>query len=272
MAQSRRAAWLAALLLLAGLAGRGAVAETVSLPGPEGVVLQAQLFRPDTPKPDAAAIVALHGCGGPYPTRDAQWRNRLLADGHVMLFPDSFGSRGLRSQCRETQRTVLPNGLRRLDAIAAAEWLAAQPGVPRGIVLLGWSDGGSTTVAVSRAAPDLPPGLFRGFVAFYPSCRVMLRRDYRPAAPILMLHGEMDDWTPFAPCHDAVTHVASPLVVQQAYPGAYHDFDAPSPLRVMSNIPSSQNADKTVHAGEDPAARDDALVRVPAYIASLPAR
>jgi len=272
MARGRHRAWLTALLLSASLPGSGAVAETVSVPGPLGVVLQAQLFRPDKPVPNAAAIVALHGCGGPYPRRDAQWRGRLLADGHIVLFPDSFGSRGLGSQCRETHRTVSANGLRRLDAIAAAQWLAAQPGVPSGIVLMGWSNGGSTTVAVSRVASDLPPNLFRGFVAFYPSCRIMLRPDYRPARPLLILQGENDDWTPFAPCHQAVAQVDSPLVTQQGYPGAYHDFDAPAPLRILHNIAFSHNADKTVHAGESPAARADALSRVPAFIASLPAR
>lgn len=258
--------WLLTLVLLMGSFAR---AESVRLPGPEGVTLRAELFRPSGPVM-APAVVALHGCGGPFPARDSQWRDRLLADGHVVLFPDSFGSRGLGSQCRETHRTATANGLRRRDAIAAAQWLTAQPGVPPGIVLMGWSDGASTTLATSRVAADLPAGLFRGFVAFYPGCRGLIRPDYRPAAPLLMLHGEIDDWTPFRPCHDAVVALATPMVQQHSYPGAYHDFDAPTPVKVMFNIPSSQNADKTIHAGMNPEARADALVRVPAFIAGLP--
>jgi poly(3-hydroxybutyrate) depolymerase len=71
------------------------------------VVLEATLFRPEIAVAGDAAVVALHGCGGPYPARDTQWRDRLLgrdrllADCHILLFPDSFGSRGLRSQCRK---------------------------------------------------------------------------------------------------------------------------------------------------------------------------
>ena len=55
-----------------------------------------------------------------------------------------------------------------------------------------------------------------------------------------------------------------------AFPGAYHDFDAPGGIRVMHNVPNSQNADRSVHAGTDPAARAAALLAVPAFLASLP--
>lgn len=256
--------WLLLLLALS----LPAQAEPVTLPGPEGIPLKAQLYRPaGTPIPPA--IVALHGCGGPFRARDTQWRDLLLSQGHIVLFPDSFGSRGLKSQCRETHRAVTSFGLRRQDAIAAAAWLTAQPGVAPGILLLGWSDGGSTTLATARRAPDLPPGLFRGFVAFYPGCFVMKRPDYAPAAPMLILQGEADDWTPYAPCRDAVARIASPLITHHPYPGAYHDFDAPVPLKPMYNIPSSQNADHSIHAGENPEARADALQRVPAFINAL---
>jgi dienelactone hydrolase len=262
----RRAARILALVMLTIGPAR---AEFVTLPGPEGVTLKARFFRPAGPVV-APAVVALHGCGGPFPARDDQWRDRLLADGHIVLFPDSFGSRGLGSQCRETHRIATANGLRRKDAIAAAQWLTAQPGVPPGIVLMGWSDGASTTLATSRVAADLPPNLIRGFVAFYPGCRGLMRPGYRPAAPVLILQGEIDDWTPFAPCRDAVAHLATPMVQQHGYPNAYHDFDAPVPVKVTFNIPSSQNADKSVHAGMNPEARADALARVPAFIATLP--
>lgn len=256
--------WVLAVWLLASPAW----AEHVQIPGPEGITLQAELFRP-AGAPVAPAVVALHGCGGAFPARDRQWREKLLAEGHIVLFPDSFGSRALGSQCRETHRVATSFGLRRLDAIAAGKWLAAQPGVAPGLLLLGWSDGGSTTVAAARVAPDLPAGLFRGFVAFYPGCYVMKRPDYRPAAPLLILQGEADDWTPAAPCRDAVARLGSPLITWHGYPGAYHDFDAPVPVKVMRNIPSSQNFDHTIHQGENPDARADALARVSAFIGGL---
>ena len=62
-------------------------------------------------------------------------------------------------------------GVRRLDAIDAAQWLRGQPQTPSGAIdLIGWSNGGSTVFETARAADGLPHGLFERFVAFYPGC------------------------------------------------------------------------------------------------------
>lgn len=243
-----------------------ALAESVTLPGPRGVVLKAALLLPPG-RPVAPAIVALHGCGGPYPARDLAWAKRLAAAGHIVLLPDSFGSRGLGSQCRVRHRVATSGGLRRLDALAAARWLAARPGTPSGgIALLGWSDGGSTVLAAMRQAPDLPAGLLRDAVAFYPGCRgASLNPHWRPAVPLLILHGAADDWTPIAPCRVLAAHFPHEVTLH-AYAGAYHDFDAPAPVHVLRNIPTSQNADHSVHLGNNAAARSDAVTRVPAFL------
>ena len=241
------------------------------IPGSEGAELRAELLLPDGP-PVAPAIVALHGCGGPYPQRDGQWGEFLRGRGHIVLFPDSFASRGLGSQCRETQRMVTASGLRRRDALAAARWLAARPGTPAGgVVLMGWSDGGSTVRAAGRAG-SVEPGLLRGLVAFSPGCRLSARlAGWTPAAPMLLLHGEADDWTPIAPCR-ALAEQVGPAITLVGYPGAWHNFDVDIPVRVMRNIPSSQRGDGTVHVGGDPAARADAMARVTGFLAALPAR
>jgi dienelactone hydrolase len=254
---------LAGLLMLLGGA---ALAAPVTLPGPGGIVLKADLALP-AGTPVAPAIVALHGCGGPYPARDDAWVRTLVAAGHIVLRPDSFGSRGLGSQCRVQHRIATSGGLRRQDAIAAMRWLAAQPGTPSGgISLLGWSDGGSTVVATGRVAPDLPPGLLRSVVAFYPGCRAASASvRWQPAAPFLILHGAADDWTPVAPCL-ALAAKHPGMVMIHTYPGAYHDFDSPVVLHMMRNIPASQNPDHVVHLGNNPAARADAFQRVVVFL------
>jgi dienelactone hydrolase len=260
------------LMMLALLLARPALAEEVQIPGPDGVTLRAVLVMPRGPVV-APAIVVLHGCGGPYPRRDRQWTHLLSQAGHIMLFPNSFGSRGLGSQCRvrNRDRTVTAGGLRRADALASAAWLAARPGTPPGgVVLLGWSDGGSTVVAAGRAAPDVPPGLLRGLVAFYPGCRgAAAKPGWKPVAPLLILMGESDDWTPAAPCHVLAGRTGS-AVTLVTYPGAYHDFDAPVPVRERAGIPNSQRGDGGVHVGGDPDARADAMRRVPGFIGQLP--
>ena len=264
------------LLLVACLVTSAAAAETVAIPaGP--TTLHAEFAMPSGPV-RAPAVVLLHGCGGPFPARDHQWRDHLLASGHPVLLPDSFGSRGLGSQCRNPSRTVTPGAARREDAIAAAKWLQAQPGIPPGgVAVLGWSNGGSTVLATARAGrSDLPPGLIRGFVAFYPGCSSFAdragadARHWTPAAPLLLLMGESDDWTLAAPCHALAE--ANPGRVQSVfYPGAYHDFDTPGrPVRLRQGLAFSANGNGTAHVGTDPAARADALRRVPAFLDALP--
>ena len=256
------------LMILVLLTAGAARAEPVSFPGPEGITLQGEMFRPEG-EPRGPAVVALHGCGGPFPSRDAMWREILTDAGHVVLFPNSFASRGLGSQCRETKRVATASGLRRQDAIAAARYLAeTEPTAQGGVVLLGWSDGGSTVLATASAGrAGLPSGLIRRFIAFYPGCRgFAASATWATAAPLTILQGEADDWTPFAPCRALADK--APNVTIASFPGAYHDFDAPVPIRVMRNIPTSQNADHTVHAGGDDAARAEAIRRVLALLAA----
>ncbi len=259
------------LVLILLLIATSAHGETVTLPGPDGTVLRAELLLPEGGAAVAPAIVALHGCGGPYVQRDKQWGEVLRGRGHIVLFPDSFGSRGLGSQCREAARAVTAGGLRRRDALAAARWLAAQPGTPPGgVVLMGWSDGGSTVLAAAHDPEARDGALIRGLVAFYPGCRRAIPGGWRPVAPLLVLHGEADDWTPIGPCR-AAAEASGAVVTFVAYPDAFHNFDVDIPVRQLRNIPSSQRGDGLVHVGGDPAARADALARVPAFLAALPA-
>ncbi len=251
--------FIAALIQITLLA-LSARAEPVRVPGPDGVMLAAALFRPAGPV--RGAVVALHGCGGPFAARDAQWTAALLEAGQVVLFPDSFVSRGLGSQCRvkESERVATSYGLRRRDAIAAGEWLMRKEGMP--VVLLGWSDGGSTVLAGARAGRGLPAGVFRRFIAFYPGCRgAAAAAGWAAEGSVDILMGAADDWTPVAPCRALAGRAAG--VGLHEFEGAYHDFDAPGPVRVLRNIPSSQNADFAVHAGGDPAARAAAMMLVP---------
>jgi dienelactone hydrolase len=78
------------LALLAFLQASGLHVEQVSVPGPAGIQLNAALVLP-TGVPKAPSIVALHGCGGPFPARDGEWVKLLAGAGHIVLLPDSFG-------------------------------------------------------------------------------------------------------------------------------------------------------------------------------------
>ena len=259
------------LALLAFLHQAGVPAERVRIPEPGGVTLDAVLVSPVSGAAGAArgpAVVALHGCGGPFPHRDGSWAVALARQGHTVLLPDSFGSRGLGSQCREKFRKVSASGTRRRDAIAAAEWLGRQRGTtPGGIVLMGWSNGGNTVLWTADASRRPPTGLFHRFVAFYPGCATAARDPvWAPTAPMMILVGANDDWTPAAPCRTLAARFPGAINLT-VYPDAWHDFDAEdTPVRTRTGLATPPRGTGIAHTGTNQTAREDALRRVPAFI------
>jgi len=252
-----------ACLLMGGSAA--AATSTVTIPaGP--VALKAQYTTPPY-APKLPGVVGLHGCGGPWAERDGQWQEILARDGHPSLFPDSFGSRGVGSQCKVTDRTVRPGRERLADTVAAAEWLAAQPQTPPGgVAVMGWSNGGSTVLAAA-AEGVMRPGLVRGFVALYPGCRAFAeRKNWAPSAPILILMGESDDWTPAAPCHELAARFPDRITLV-TYPDTFHDFDVPGhPVRARSGLAYTAGQSGVAHTGTNEASRADAIARVLAFL------
>jgi dienelactone hydrolase len=254
---------------------------------PEGdLTLHATLYRP-LYRPDGAgpfpAVVALHDCEGlaQRPAGDApgeaqvyaEWAKLLVGSGFVVLFPDSFGSRGIGPQCREQNRKVRASRERVNDANAARAWLQTQ-GFVRGdhISLLGWSNGGVAALWAIRptAAPRDSSKDFRSAVALYPSCRRLRETAWSGRVPTLILIGSADDWTPAAACQQMVSGARgrSARVQIVVYPGAHHEFDwANSPIRLHTGLVNTVDPSGKAHGGTNPTARNDALKRVPEWLA-----
>lgn len=259
---------LAAALTLAPYAARG---EVVSIRAEDGAALRAMVVEPAAGVARRPAVVALHGCTGlaapdrplRLPARETDWAARLSALGHRVVFPDSFGSRGLGPACGRAEHPVRPGGLRAGDARAALAWAAAQPDEPPGGgILMGWSHGGSTVLATLGA--PLPPRLLRAAIAFYPGCGALLAGAPGWAAPVplLMLLGEADDWTPAHRC-EALAARAPERIELRVFPGAHHNFDHPGiPIRSRL-LPNG----RTVTTGTDAAAREGAIAAVLAFLA-----
>ena len=252
-----------------------AAQSTVEIPG--NPALKAVLYRPPGAGP-FAAVVALHGCsglgsrGGPVGIRYRDWAERLTAAGFVVLFPDSFGSRGLGPQCAVKTRKVRASRERVDDARAARRWLQDQAFVKADRVsLMGWSNGAVSTLWTVRpqaAAPDGKPD-FRSAVALYPGCRQLGERAWSARLPTLILIGAADDWTPADACQRMVAEARqrSALVSLVSFPGAYHGFDHPDmKLRVRTGMAFSADGSGRVHLGTDPAARAEAIRRVPEWL------
>ncbi len=247
--------------------------------GSEEVRLTAIVYRPSGPGPHPA-VIALHGCGGLFNSagnpsaRHADWGERLAAKGFLVVMPDSFKSRGLGSQCGVLNRSVRPGRERVADVVATKAWLQARPDVKAAAIsLLGWSNGASTVLAAvrkDRRPADLAPDLARA-VAFYPGCRIQAESpNFQTRMPLLILIGEADDWTPAAPCKQLAQAAAArgEAVDIKLYQGAYHDFDHPGrPVAQRGDLAYTATGSGKATVGTNLAAREDAIERVPAFLA-----
>jgi dienelactone hydrolase len=256
-------------------------------------------------KPDGAgpfpAVVIMHDCSGLGPRSSGapdRWGRELLGQGYLVLIPDSFTTRGhADGVCTDPSpsRTKVSPPRRVPDAYAALAYLRSLPYVDGARVgLMGGSHGGSTTLA-SMAAPESDNEPFAtdkrdGFaaaVALYPGCAGRLGSwravrqaasattinyfgVYQPVAPLLILVGEADDWTPAEPCRkltEAAQKAGYPVTIK-IYPGAHHAFDGSSPVRYLPtrvnvNSPSGRGAT----TGGDPKAWADSIREVTAFFA-----
>jgi dienelactone hydrolase len=248
--------------------------------GRPATTLEGYLFRP-AGEGRHPALVFLHGCDGLFNRttgllgrRERDWATELATRGYVVLTVDSFGPRNHGEMCsrRGFDRELYLKRPR--DAYGALLFLQAQSFVqPDRVGVIGWSQGGGAVLYAIRGQSlgrpaQLQQGDFRAAVAFYPaSCDERRQPGWASPIPLLVLLGGEDVWTPAAPCKvfldDAVNRGAR--IEVQIYPGAYHGFDrANAPRRELPEYRTAAGVVPIV--GTEPAARQDALSRVPAFL------
>ena len=254
---------LAGLLAACAAAGPGSSIVTTAEDGREERI-PASLERPEGAGP-FPAVVMMHDCSGLGPRSSGapgRWARELVAHGYAVLLPDSFSTRGFPGGvCTDPSpaRAKVGPRQRARDAYAALAYLRTLDFVDRARVgLMGGSHGGSTTL-VALLPPrrvGAGPGGFAAAVALYPGCAApsgKLIADssgvYRSLAPLLILVGGADDWTPAEPCRrlaDAAQKAGYPVAIK-VYPGALHSFDSGNPpryvaARVNMNSPTGRGA------------------------------
>jgi dienelactone hydrolase len=294
------ASWLAALLAAAGGAVAGAAGRPVApaaardpghlvtfagdpREGRAPARLEGVLDLPEGAGP-FPAVVMMHGCtglrtrGGAIQGKLRFWAEHLRGLGYATLLVDSFTPRGIDEVC--TGRHMLsPVRDRADDARGALRYLQERRDIQADrIGLLGWSNGAAATLGVvfdqGSAERD-----FRAAVAFYPNCTRKYPGGpaFRPYAPLYILVGALDDWTPAAPCTEIVerARAAGAPIAIKVYPGAHHAFDAPAtPVRYRPEVKNHNRTDGDSGAtvGTEPAARADAIVEVTRFLAAELAR
>jgi dienelactone hydrolase len=218
---------LARALALACLLAAPAHAENVALGADR---IPATLLKPEGAGP-FPAVVIMHDCSGLGPRSSGapgRWAQMLLGWGYVAIIPDSFSTRGYpNGVCSDASRGRRQVGpfRRARDARAALAYLQTLPYVNKERVgLMGGSHGGATTLAVLSSAGNG----FVAAVALYPRCSAFSH--LKPDVPLLILAGELDDWTPAAECKP----LAGERVTVKVYPGAHHAFDSGRPERYVA--------------------------------------
>jgi dienelactone hydrolase len=267
---------LAAILLGLGGAVQAAAPESIEIPA-DDKPLPALLYRPDGDGP-FPAIIALHGCDGlrgnagrvRRPLDD--WGQRLSAAGFIVLFPDSYSSRGLMQQCSSRAPRIRPDRERVVDLRAARDWLQQQDFTRKDrISLLGWGNGGITALWAVR--PNLEPADdrpdFRSAAVFYPGCRRLGDTAWSTRIPTLVLIGALDDWAPAKHCEQMVAGARkrSALAVIMKYKGAHHYFDHENlTFRQRRGVAFAPDSSGRVSVGSNNEARADALKRIPQWL------
>jgi dienelactone hydrolase len=222
-----------------------------------------------------------------------RWSSELTRRGYVTIWPDSFTPRGrAEGVCTGAVPPRITYEQRAGDAYAALEYLASLPFVnAQRIALMGGSHGGSSTLAAIVDVPENAkrsnPG-FAAAIALYPACgrsygpwSVQRGKEsgrpitgyagaFKPVAPLLILIGALDDWTPAEPCRKLaeVAQSAGYPVEIKVYPGTHHSFDSilPEryvPARINANSPSGRGAT----TGGNSAAWADAIDQVARFLA-----
>lgn len=188
------------------------------------IILSGTLGKPKGEGP-FPAVVLLHGCAGPH-DHHSVWASRLRRWGYVTLIVNSLSPRGVKNICGKGEGRIVSPLTRAQDAYNAKSYLARLPFVdPNRIAVIGWSHGARSTIeVVTRTLRREKP--FRAAVAFYPYCDYYLNY---VNAPLIILIGELDDWTPSVNCSQAVPSEGETIheIILKVYPGAYHSFDNP---------------------------------------------
>jgi dienelactone hydrolase len=228
------------------------------------VVIPATLIKPDGAGP-YPAVVIMHDCSG-FGARSSgaplRWAHELVSQGYVAVIPDSFTPRGFPDgvcTLPASQSQVVNGFVRARDAYGALAALRKLPYVDgKHIGIMGGSHGGATTLAAMSKSiheddplADAKHGGFTGAVALYPRCALRygdwdtVRQNgntgpvvsysgvYEAIAPVLILIGEKDDWTPAEYCRqmvEASRKAGYPLDIK-IYPDAHHSFDSDNPVR-----------------------------------------
>jgi dienelactone hydrolase len=223
------------------------------------------------------AMVISHGSGGIVAGREHEWARRLNELGVATFVVDSFTDRGIAVTADDQSRLSLPASV--LDALRALDRLSTHPAIdPARIGILGFSRGGQVAL-YSALEPFRRAGVegnlrFALHIALYPSCSLPYRSREVSKAPMLLLLGGADDYTPAAHCARYVEFFRSKgaPVTSVTLRGAHHGFDLPTRPQPLARVQTAKNCGLDIELEPVSGRRWDggevAAADIPAYLRS----
>jgi len=197
--------------------------------------------RPAGNRP-SPALVLLHGCGGPQPG-NGLWAADLNSWGYVTLEVHSFFGRGVNEICSNPSKVTVSE--RVADAYAALDdHLRTLPFVDKDrIGVMSWSHGAIVVQSALWERRRINETRFKTGVAMYPSCNHTALY-----APMLVIVGSADDWTPSSRCS---VYSNDDKVELHIYEGIWHSFDNPGPMRTYLGHQVGYSHEATMRARKD---------------------
>jgi len=195
------------------------------------------------PKKKYPLIIGIAGSMG--------WRKHHLdyikmyqEEGFATFELNSFKSRGINSTVGSQDQVTIAAII--LDSYRALEKLAKHSNIDKDkVAITGWSLGGGVTLfsawmplknVISKEFS------FAAHLAFYPPCFFNPKKLSFTKAPMHILIGEDDNWTPATPCENLVDILSENSNIGiTVYPNSHHGFDSEEPVRRNENGYSFKN-------------------------------
>jgi len=191
------------------------------------IVIDAELYLPKGEGP-FGCVVAIHGSKG-WATHHSDHIDNWIDAGLAVCKVNSFDSRGIDSTVDD--QLSVTHAMMLVDAFRTRTVLSKDSRIGK-IGIAGWSLGG-TVALYSAWSPiiDILGDKFEAHLPFYPAAHIRPEIQNWSDSPIMILHGEDDDWTPIHLVEELIDQV--PNATLHAYPDAHHGFDSEKNLTFL---------------------------------------
>ena len=182
--------------------------------------VESELFLPEGEGP-FGCVIALHGSIG-WASHHQDHVNGWLDAGLAVCKVNSFISRSIDSTVDD--QLSVTHSMMLVDAFRTRSVLEQDPRIGK-IGIAGWSLGG-TVALYSAWSPiiDILGTPFDAHLPFYPAAHIRPEIQNWSDSPILILHGDADDWTPLHLVEGLMPQL--PNATLHVYLGAHHSFDS----------------------------------------------